>query len=152
MCDVSEETRRLLELEYLQVRGKIDRLDQARFTLKGWAITITGALMALGVQAGRASVVLLSLLVAVPMALVEADYLARQQSLTDRSDHIEGVMESMRRHGYGPEARAYVFGTRAVSLRGASLRRMPEMFGGRSRAGNLYAVIVVAVIVVALML
>jgi hypothetical protein len=152
MCDEAQETRRLLELEYQQVRAKIDRLDQARFTLKGWAITLTGALVALGVQAGNRWVVLLSLLVAVPMALVEADYLARQGSLTERSDHIEDVMESIRRDGYGPKARAYIFGMRAVSLRGASMRRLPEMFGGRSRAGALYLLIIVAAVTVALVL
>jgi hypothetical protein len=141
MTEAPDYVTKLLEIEYAQVRSRIDAIDDIRFKVKGWAITLSSALLALGFNRGQAWIMGLSVLVAVAMCLIEADYLVRQDALLSRSDRLEEVMEHLRRHG---EADAYVFGLRAVSQQGASWRRFPRMFGGRSRAGLTYALIAAA--------
>jgi hypothetical protein len=147
MSDQIAETRRLLELEYGQVRAKLDALEVNRFHVKEWSISLSSVLIALGINAGKRAVVLLCLPVAIVFALVEADYLVREQSLTARSDELEAVMESVRRNGYSAEAQTYVFGIRAVSRRGYSLKQPPPMFGTNSKAGFAYVLIILAAVV-----
>jgi hypothetical protein len=147
--DDLEETRRLLELEYHKAWDKIASLEDARYKIKGWAITATAGILALGVNAHRTAIVLLGLLVALPMAFVEANYLARQQSFLDRSGELEIVMEAIRRKGPGPETQAYVFGLAATINRRLSAWRMTLMFSRRSNAGYLYIVLLIVTVAVA---
>jgi hypothetical protein len=152
MSDQVAEIRRLLELEYHQVRARIDALENIRFRLKEWAISIPGVLIGLGIGSGKRAIVLLCLPVAVLLAAVESDYLVRLQAFTARSDEIEAVMESVRRNGYSTDAEAYVFGVRAVSRLGYSLTKPPPIFGRQSRAGLAYVVIVVGAVVAAIVI
>lgn len=138
---------KLLEIDYAQVRARIDAIDDIRFKIKGWAITVSSALLALGFNKRQGWIMLLSLLVATANCLVEADYLLRQDALLARSDELEEVMENIRRYGRNAEVDAYIFGLREVSLRGASWRRLPRMFGGRSRAGITYVLIAIASVI-----
>jgi len=146
MSDEWEYTKKLLEIEYGQVRGKLTTVDDIRFKLKGWAVTLSTAFLALGFSKGQRWVMLLSLLSAALLFLVEADYLVRQESLQRRSASLEGVMECLRRNPQSNEVESYVFGLRAVSSLGVSGRRFPQMFGSRSRAGFAYLFIAIATV------
>ncbi|GGJ94209.1 hypothetical protein GCM10010123_25080 [Pilimelia anulata] len=138
---------KLLEIEYAQVRTRIDAIDDIRFKVKGWAITLSSALLALGVNKNQGWIMGLSLLVAAGMCLIEADYLIRQDALLARSDQLEDMMEHIRRRGVDVEVDEYVFGLRAVSLKGVSWRHFPRMFGSRSRAGSTYVLIAIASVI-----
>ena len=146
MSDEWEYTRKLLEIEYGQVRGRLATLDDIRFKLKGWAVTLSTAFLALGFSKGQRWVMLLSLLAAALLFLVEADYLLRQESLQRRSDKLEQVMECLRRDPRSDEVETYVFGLRAVSRQGVTGRRFPQMFGSRSRAGFAYLFIAITTV------
>lgn len=144
--DELAETNRLLELEYHKVWDKIGSLEEGRHRIKGWAITATAAVLALGVNARRPALILLGLLVAVPMGVVESDYLVRQQAFLDRNAELERHLESIRRHGLDAAARAYVFGLGpTVDQRPAGLR-WRIMFSRRSNAGYLYLILVVVTV------
>ena len=149
MTDELEETKRLLELEYHKAWDKVGSLEEARHRIKGWAITATAGILALGANARRPPIILLGLLVALPMAFVESNYLVRQQAFLDRSEELEGIMEAIRRNGLCPEAQAYVFGLGATLGRRSSGRRFRLLFSRRSSAGFLYVILVVATIAVA---
>jgi len=145
--DGTEYVRTLLEIEYAQVRSRMDTTDDIRFKIKGWAITLSSALLALGFNKGEGWIMVLSLLVAITMCLVEADYLVRQNALSARSDQLEEVMEHIRRYGQDAEVDAYVFGLREIRREGVSWRRFPNMFGSRSRAGLTYVLIAITSVI-----
>jgi hypothetical protein len=147
MPDEMEYTKRLLEIEYAQVRSRLDAVEDIRFKLKGWAVTLSSAFLALGFNKGQRWAMLLSLLVASILFLVEADYLARHDALLRRSDELEEVMERVRRDGQCEQVDSYVFGLRTTPLLGVSARRFPHMFGRRSRAGYAYVFIVIATVI-----
>jgi hypothetical protein len=147
MPDELEYTKKLLEIEYAQVRSRIDAVDDTRFKLKGWAIGLSTGLLALGFNRGQRWIMLLSLPVAVLLCLIEADYLLRQDALRRRSDDLEEVMEALRRHGPHERVDSYVFGVRTISPAGYSGHGFPRMFGSRSRAGWAYVTIVVITVV-----
>jgi hypothetical protein len=147
MLEDTEYTKRLLELEYAQVRSRIDTIDDVRFKLKGWAVTLSSALLALGLNKGQRWVMLLSLLIAASLFLVEADYLLRRDALTKRSNELEEVMECVRRYGQREAVDAYVFGLRMTPTKGVTERRLPQMFGSQTRAGFAYVLIVVATVI-----
>jgi hypothetical protein len=143
MPDDLEYTKKLLEIEYTQIRDRIEAIEDTRFKLKGRAVTLSSALLALGLNKGQRWVMLLSLLVACSLFLVEADYLLRRDALTRRGNEVEEVMESVRRHGQCAAVESYVFGMRAASTQGVSGMRFPGMFGRQSRAGLVYVLIAV---------
>jgi hypothetical protein len=149
VSDQLAETRRLLEFEYHHVRTRLDQLENLRFRVKEWAISISGILIALGINAGQQSVVLLCIPVALVLAMVEADYLARLQALDARSNELEGTIEAIRRDPSSIEAEAYVFGMRAVPPARQTVKGFAEMFGGQSRAGFAYVLIVIGALVAA---
>lgn len=140
-------TKHLLDVDYAQVRSKIDLIDDIRFKLKGWAVTLSSAFLALGFNKNEQWIMLLSLLVASLLFLVEADYLLRRQSLLGRSDRLEELMECIRRKGQCEETASYSFGLRAISPLGVSGLRFPQMFGSRSRAGFTYLFIALATLI-----
>jgi hypothetical protein len=147
MAEELDYTKHLLEIEYTQVRSRLDAIDDIRFKLKGWAVTLSSAFLALGFNKNQWWVMLLSLLVASLLFLVEADYLLRQESLLDRSNRLEEVMEGIRRNGQCDEVESYSFGLKAISLQGLSSTHFPHMFGSRSRAGFTYLFIAIATLV-----
>ena len=140
-------TKHLLDIDYAQVRSRIDAIDDIRFKLKGWAVTLSSAFLALGFNKNQRWVMLLSLLVASLLFLIEADYLLRRESLLRRSDRLEELMESIRRNEQGGEIESYSFGLRAISSLGVSGLRFPQMFGSRSRAGFTYVFIALATVI-----
>jgi hypothetical protein len=142
-----EYTKKLLEIEYAQVRTRINAVEDIRFKLKGWAITLSTALLALGFSRGQRWIMVLSLPVAVLLFLIEADYLLRQEALRKRSDDLEDMMESLRRSGPPDRVDSYSFGMRAIPLGGYSGHGFPRMFGSRSRAGWAYITMVIVAVV-----
>jgi hypothetical protein len=147
MSEELDYTKHLLEIDYAQVRSKLDAIDDIRFKLKGWAVTLSSAFLALGFNKNQRWVMLLSLLVASLLFLIEADYLLRRESLLRRSDRLEELMESIRRNEQDAEMESYSFGLRAISSRGVSGWRFPQMFGSRSRAGFTYVFIALATVI-----
>jgi hypothetical protein len=113
MASNVDEVKRLLALEYEQVRSKIDTLDDMRFKIKGWCLTVAGGLLFLTINSGRAAICILALVGTCLFCYMEVIYISQEQILFDRSDYLEGVMESLRRDGkIGPQADSYVFGIR----------------------------------------
>lgn len=53
VADEVEESRLLMQLEYETLRESIKRFDDQRFKIKGWAITLAGALLAVAVNSEK---------------------------------------------------------------------------------------------------
>jgi hypothetical protein len=113
MADDLDEAKRLLALEYDQIRKKIDTFDTMRFQVKGWCLTVAGGLLFLAINSSRAAICFLALAATWFFAYIEIIYINRQQMLFDRSDYLESIMESARRGGpNGAQLDSYVFGVR----------------------------------------
>jgi hypothetical protein len=99
MANNVDEVKRLLALDYEQARRKIDTLDDMRFKIKGWCLTVAGSLLFLTIDSGRVAVCILALVGTCLFCYMELMYVSQEQLLFDRSDYLEDVMESLRRDG-----------------------------------------------------
>lgn len=104
------ETLRLLEVEYQRLQAGIDKFDEQRFKVKGWSITVAGALVALGINSKQVTLLAVAAPIIFFFAFMELIYLNLQVSVTRRSNEIEELIELARREGVGAAHDSYVFG------------------------------------------
>src|SRR5262249_51890331 len=113
---MSDETVRarqihLLEFELDSLQKALDKFDNSRFTIKNWAVTVTGALLALSVTAKNFGIALVGLAIVPIFAYLELLYMYIQTKVSSRIDNIENLLDwTMRVDGPLPEGE-YSFGT-----------------------------------------
>lgn len=131
-----EEARRLMELEYETARTSIGNFDDQRFRIKGWAITVAGALLALAVSSDHRLGVVASG-AALFFAYLDVMYMSIQQRVIDRSNDLERYLEAARR-GNLTFVDSYVFGIGDVFFLKGQWRRLPKMLRDRPQVVAFY--------------
>lgn len=150
MSEDLNEVKRLLALEYEQVRKKINIFDDMRFKVKGWCITVAGGLLFLGVNSHHPSICFVALGAAWVFGYIELIYVSREHILFDRSDYLEAVMESIRRNGYTSEADAYVFGIRCAFPQPTPRRLNLALLWHHPQTGLLYGALTAGILALAI--
>jgi hypothetical protein len=106
----------LLELEYNKLRNSIDKFDDHRLKIKGWTVTASGALLALGAHLKEPMVIAAGIIAVIFFAYLEIIYMEMEACCIDRGNHIEELLELARRIGPGVDLDGYVFGIGKVSM------------------------------------
>ncbi|GIJ46581.1 hypothetical protein Val02_34670 [Virgisporangium aliadipatigenens] len=145
----------LLRLEYERLQSSNDKYDDQRFKIKGWAITVAGALFALGANTKAPALPLAGAFLVLLFAYLEVMFMRLQTVIVARSNEVESLLESLRRNGPGPEHDAYVFGIGKVFMIPFSVRMIPKLVRNRQHISVFYAWLTAAMfagtLVVALM-
>ena len=110
MDDRGANTQRLLELEYERLQASIDKFDDQRFHVKGWAITVAGALLALGFNAREPLVILAGGFVSLFFAYMEIPYMTMQERVINRSNELEELLDATQCGPLEDLQPPYVFG------------------------------------------
>ncbi len=87
----------LLELEFEYLQKANDKFDVSRFTIKNWAVTTTGALLALSVTADSSGLALLGLVTVAVFAYLEVLYIYIQDHVIARCNRVEELLDSTMR-------------------------------------------------------
>jgi hypothetical protein len=69
------------------IQAIIERMARNSFALKGWAITLTGALLSLTVTRHDTTIALIAIYILVTMATLDAYYLATERAYRTLYDH-----------------------------------------------------------------
>jgi hypothetical protein len=103
-------TLKLLEVEYDKLQAAIDKCDDQRFKIKGWSITVAGALFVLGVNANNSWLVVAGAVAAVLFGYLEIVFVQIQLRIISRSNEIESRLDSARRGVWSKVDEGYSFG------------------------------------------
>jgi hypothetical protein len=146
MGSSTEEVKRLLLIEYEQVRSKVAIFDGMRFQVKAWAVTSGSAILFLALNAKKPSLGVLGVAAVLMFAYIELVYMARQEVLFRRSDELESIMEALRRDPDCMAGERYVFGIRCA-FPGESLWRMfPGLIRRHNQATVLYLGLIMGIL------
>jgi hypothetical protein len=115
--------KHLLELEYEHSVRAIDKFDEYRARLKGWMITASAGVAAVGFSVRSPEIFWAGGLMIFFFALSELYYIDIQEDASRRSRELEKLIDQLLRTGIKPEHHAYEFGLGKVFGGG----RMPEM-------------------------
>lgn len=137
-----EEVRHLMELEYASARASIANFDEQRFRIKGWTITVTGALLAIAVNSDH-RLGWIAFAATFFFAYLDIVYMMIQQRVIDRSNDIESHMEAIRR-GSTNTIDAYVFGLGRVFFVKGQWRHLPKMVSSRPQIVAFYVGLAIA--------
>jgi hypothetical protein len=118
-----EEARRLMQLEYETAIESIAKFDDQRGWIKGWTITLAGALLALAVNSHTWSLGVIAAAAVVFFAYIDIAYMVVEQKLIDRSHELENYLEAARRRHFAV-ADSYIFGIGAAHGRKYSWRKV----------------------------
>jgi hypothetical protein len=80
------ENERLKHLEFIQ--ATITRLGNNSFLIRGWAVTVTGALLVVSVQAKESSIAALAFLIGIGFWFLDASYLRRERMFRRLYDDV----------------------------------------------------------------
>jgi hypothetical protein len=139
-------------MEYDRLQASIDKYDDQRFKIKGWAITAAGALFAFGVNMTQPALVAVGALLVLFFGYLEVMTMGVQAAVIARSNEVEGLLESARRDGVGPEHDAYVFGIGKVFVVPFLVRSVPRLIRHRKHITSFYAGLTVAMVAGAILL
>jgi uncharacterized membrane protein len=88
---------RLLEIEFEYLEKSPDKFDNSRFTIKNWSVTTAGALLALTITSGKASVALVGVGAVTVFAYLETLYIYVQDQVAARVRLIERFLDQCSR-------------------------------------------------------
>lgn len=91
-----DEVLRWLEKDYDDARAAIDKFDGQLFTIRNWAVTSAGALLALGFSTDRAVVPLVGLLSMALFAYLETTYKCFHEDAMRRGHELENLINEAR--------------------------------------------------------
>jgi hypothetical protein len=89
----------LLEFELESLEKMLDKFDNSRFQIKNWAVTVTGALLALSVNAKDFRIALVGFAIVPLFGYLELLYMYIQTKVILRADIIQSMLDSMMRSG-----------------------------------------------------
>ena len=133
-------------MEYDRLQASIDKYDDQRAKIKGWAITVAGALFAFGVNLGQPALVAAGALLVLFFGYLEAMTMGIQVAVIDRSNEVERLLELARREGFGAEHDAYVFGIGKVFVVPFIVRGIPRLIRHRLHITSFYAGLTIAMV------
>ncbi len=143
---------RLLELEFESLQKALDKFDNSRFMIKNWAVTVTGALLALSVNAKNFGIALVGFAIVPLFAYLELLYMYMQRKVTSRADHIEYLLDLTMRID-GPLAEAdYSFGVSQAFKGKFEAKGLVKTLSGRPHIYVLYLGLLLATLVDVLVL
>jgi hypothetical protein len=102
---------RLMEIEAQSLHQALDKFDNSRFTIKNWAVTSAGALLALSVNARNSGIAIVAFVVIVLFAYLELLYMYIQAGVLDRINRVEQLLDSTLRSTAPQADSGYRFGT-----------------------------------------
>jgi hypothetical protein len=112
----------LLKLDHEVVRSVIDKFDSQIFTIRNWAVTMTGAIAALAITVEEPLVLLVGLAPPIFFAFLELRYKSYCDEAISRGHYLEERIQRVALEGKMPEP-DYQFGMRGQIHR-PQLRRM----------------------------
>ena len=154
---MSDETLRarqmhLLEFELDSLQKDLDKFDNSRFTIKSWAVTVTGALLALSVNAKNSGIALIGLVIVPLFAYLELLYMYLQTKVISRADCIEHLLNSTM-WADGPLAEdKYRFGTGQAFKGKYEIKGLLATLRGRPHIYVLYLGLLAATLIDVLVL
>ncbi|GII25412.1 hypothetical protein [Planosporangium mesophilum] len=113
----------LTDFEYLQ--KSIDKFDAQRFAIKNWAVTSSGAILAVAYGSRRPIVGIGGVLIVLFFGFLEIIYLEMQVSVIERSNQLEGLINRARAEKNSPPE--YVFGIGQAFAKSFSFHRVPKL-------------------------
>ena len=154
MSNPADEVRvvRLLEIEFDYLQRWIDKYEGARFLIKGWAVTASGALLALSVTANRASLAFIGLGAVVVFAYIEVLLVYLQDHVIARSNMVERLLDSSARGQTPVNVEEYRFGISAAFKGRYQLRGLVRALSGRPHIYVLHLALAGGLLAVALLL
>jgi uncharacterized membrane protein len=132
---MNDDVRRFLELDLEYLHRAIDKFDSQRFAIKNWAITTSGALLALAISSKKGGVPLIGVFTLAFFFYVEMIYMHMQVLIMSRCATVSAMLQCSMAESY-ELPRDYTFGVRE-SFRGARfsftvipqiLARRPELY------------------------
>jgi hypothetical protein len=144
----------LLEFELDSLQKMLDKFDNSRFAIKNWAVTVTGALLALSVNAKDFRIALVGFAIVPLFAYVELLYMYIQTKVNSRLDVIESLLDSMIRNDQPLDLdRGYTFGTgQAFKGEKFDVKGMLTTLRGRPHIYVLYLGLLAATLIGVLLL
>lgn len=143
---VQQRQIRLLEFELESLQKALDKFDSSRFMIKNWAVTSTGALLALSVNAKNSGIALVGFAVVPLFAYLELLYMYIQTGVIARINHVEQLLDSTMRTT-GPLAEnEYSFGTSQAFKGRFDAKGLLAALRGRPHIYILYAGLLVAIV------
>jgi hypothetical protein len=129
---------RLMEIEAESLHQALDKFDNSRFTIKNWAVTSTGAILALSVNAKSAGIGLIGFAVVPLFAYLEVLYMYIQTGVVDRIDRVEQLLDSTMRDTAPLAQSDYRFGTSQAFAGKFDFRGLLATLRGRPHIYALY--------------
>lgn len=123
----SELTLRLLELEFKTLQAAIDKFDDQRFKIKGWSITVAGALAALGINSANPTLIFAAAGSVLFFGFLELVFMRIQSDVFERSNLIEQLLEVARRGQPSAALEGYCFGVSQAFVNTFSWRGIPDV-------------------------
>lgn len=113
MSDETFQTRQihLMEIEAESLHQALDKFDTSRFTIKNWAVTSTGALLALSVNAKNSGIALVAFVIIPLFAYLELLYMYIQTGVLERINRVEQLLDSTLHGRVSLADGGYRFGT-----------------------------------------
>jgi hypothetical protein len=138
----------LLKLDHEVVRTVIDKFDSQIFTIRNWAVTMTGAIAALAVTVEEPLVLLVGLAPPIFFAFLELRYKSYSDEAISRGHYLEEQIQRVALEGKMPDP-GYQFGMRGQIHR-PELRQMARrLIRGRATPvfyGGLVFIVLVGLI------
>lgn len=110
----NEPAVRILELDLEYLHRTIDKFDNQRFTIRNWAATTTGALLAVSVATRNAGVPIIGLFVVLLFACLEVVYMEIQVRVQDRCTKVGHLLHALALDPSKGLGEDYIFGIRAA--------------------------------------
>jgi hypothetical protein len=124
-------TLRLLEIEFEKLQSAIDKFDEQRFKIKGWSITVAGALLALGVNGGNTWLIVAGAVAALFFFYMETIYMQIQVRIIKRNNVIESLLELAREKRLDEVQDGYRFGMSEAFVGEFQWSAIPDTLQGR---------------------
>jgi hypothetical protein len=115
--------KHLLELEYEHSQRAIDKFDEYRARLKGWMITSTAGVAAVGFSVHSPAIFWAGGLMVLFFGLSELYYIDIQEDAIARNRELEVLLDQLLKSGISSDHEAYKFGLGKVFGGG----RMPRL-------------------------
>lgn len=142
-----ESVARILELDLEYLHRTIDKFDNQRFAIRNWAVTTTGALLAVSVVTRNAGVPAVGVFVVLLFACLEIVYMEMQVRIQDRCTKVGHLLQTLTLDSSKGLGEDYIFGIRAALGTGnVTLKSMRNALASRPELYLLYVGLVVVLI------
>jgi hypothetical protein len=146
---VSAETNtvfELMRLEFDRLQASIDKFDDQRFKIKGWAITAAGALFAVAVNVHESVLAIAGAVLVLFFGYLEVVYMNMELHAIRRCNDVEALMNRAAT-GLPPKNDEYIFGLGQTFAFDFHVRLIPEILHKRHYITAFYVGLVLAMVI-----